>query len=67
MTEGRNDSQLRGTVLLENGGGNLKASRTIDCFRDRSEVGRGFGRGLNWRTGRKDRQHSGLLRPGDTF
>ena len=54
MTEGRNDKRLCGIVLLENDGGQLKATRIVDYFRDQSELDRAYGWGLRWVTGSKD-------------
>ncbi|HEX8622644.1 MAG TPA: TerD family protein [Allosphingosinicella sp.] len=54
MTEGRNDKRLCGIVLLENDGGELKATRIVDYFRDQSELDRAFGWGLRWVAGSKD-------------
>ena len=54
MTEGRNDMRLCGIVLLENDGGQLKATRIVDYFRDQSELDRAYGWGLRWVAGSKD-------------
>jgi tellurite resistance protein TerA len=54
MTEGRNDKRLCGIVLLENDGGQLKATRIVDYFRDQSELDRAYGWGLRWVAGSKD-------------
>jgi tellurite resistance protein TerA len=54
MTEGRNDKRLCGIVLLENDGGQLKATRIVEYFRDQSELDRAYGWGLRWVTGSKD-------------
>ena len=54
MTEGRNDKRLCGIVLLENDGGQLRATRIVDYFRDQSELDRAFGWGLRWVSGSKD-------------
>ncbi|HEX8222439.1 MAG TPA: TerD family protein [Allosphingosinicella sp.] len=54
MTEGRNDKRLCGIVLLENDGGQLKATRIVDYFRDQSELDHAYGWGLRWVAGSKD-------------
>jgi tellurite resistance protein TerA len=54
MTEGRNDKRLCGIVLLENDGGQLKATRIVDYFRDQSELDQAYGWGLRWVAGSKD-------------
>ena len=54
MTEGRNDMRLCGVVLLENAGGQLRATRIVQYYRDQSELDRAYGWGLRWTTGRKD-------------
>jgi tellurite resistance protein TerA len=54
MTEGRNDMRLCGVVLLENVGGQLRATRIVQYYRDQSELDRAYGWGLRWTTGRKD-------------
>jgi tellurite resistance protein TerA len=54
MTEGRNSVRLCGVVMLENDGGQLKATRIVDYFRDQRELDIAFGWGLNWKSGRKD-------------
>jgi len=54
MTEGRNDKRLCGIILLENDGGQLKATRIVDYYRDQSEMDRAHGWGLRWVAGSKD-------------
>jgi tellurite resistance protein TerA len=54
MTEGRNDKRLCGIVLLENDGGQLRATRIVDYFRDQSELDHAYGWGLRWVAGSKD-------------
>jgi tellurite resistance protein TerA len=54
MTEGRNDMRLCGVVLLENVGGQLRATRIVQYYRDQSELDRAYGWGLRWTSGRKD-------------
>jgi tellurite resistance protein TerA len=54
MTEGRNDRRLCGVVLLENIGGQLKATRIVDYFKHQGELDRAHGWGLRWAAGSKD-------------
>lgn len=54
MTEGRNDRRLCGVVLLENSGGQLKATRIVDYHRNQSELDRAHGWGMRWAAGSKD-------------
>ncbi len=54
MTDGRNNMRLCGVVMLENVGGQLKATRIVDYFRDQKELDEAFGFGLRWTAGSKD-------------
>lgn len=54
MTEGRNDRRLCGVVLIENVGGQLKATRIVDYVRDQKLLDESLGWGLRWTAGRKD-------------
>lgn len=54
MTEGRNDKRLCGVILLENDGGQIKATRIVEYFRDQSELDRAYGWGMRWTAGSKD-------------
>lgn len=54
MTDGRNNMRLCGVVLLENVGGQLKATRIVNYFGDQQQFDIAFGWGLNWRAGSKD-------------
>jgi tellurite resistance protein TerA len=54
MTEGRNDMRLCGVILLENDGGQIKATRIVEYYRDQSELDRAYGWGMRWTAGSKD-------------
>lgn len=54
MTEGRNDRRLCGVVLIENDGGQLKATRIVEYFRDQQVLDERLNWGLRWTAGRKD-------------
>lgn len=54
MTEGRNNMRLCGVILLENDGGQIKATRIVEYYRDQSELDRAYGWGMRWTAGSKD-------------